>query len=91
MTDIIEKLEARFANQPFGGIIRRDEMPELISVAPCVGERYRIGKFTVTRAKVDQLDQWTVSKPIPAKVPCPICGKEIRPTASFCIWCNTDF
>ena len=90
MTEIIQKLEQRFKNQPFGGIVTRKSMPELISVAPLVGERYQIGQFTVTRATVDQLDQWTISKPLAAKVPCPHCGKGIRPNASFCIWCDAD-
>ena len=90
METIIQKLEQRFKNQPFGGIVTRKSMPELINVAPLVGERYQIGQFTVMRAVVDQLDQWTVSKPLAAKVPCPHCGKSIRPTASFCIWCDVD-
>ena len=90
MTDIIQKLEHRLHNQPYGCIITRSEMPELIEVAPLVAERYKVGRFTIQRAKVDQLDQFTVSRGLPARIACPFCGKEISSRASFCVYCDND-
>ena len=66
---IIAKLDKMLRNQPFGAIITRDEMPELIGIAPNVGSVYQLGQYTIRRAKVDHLDQFTIGKPLPMRCP----------------------
>jgi hypothetical protein len=84
---IISELEDRFKNQPFGGIVTRREMPALIGIAPVCGDPVKLGPFTVTRHKVDQLDQFTVLKERKPAPRCPDCGGRLDEDGS-CWWCE---
>jgi hypothetical protein len=86
--EVINLLEnwANWDVQQFGMIIRRQDMPELIGVAPCVGERYQVGRFIVQRAKVDQLDQFTIIPPRIEPPRCSVCNGRLDEDGS-CWWC----
>lgn len=85
-TAIAQKLRIRLQNQPFGGIVRRSEMPELVSIAPNCGDPVQVDEFTITRRKIDQLDQFTISKPLPKPKRCPVCNGRLDSDGS-CWWC----
>jgi transposase len=84
---LVVKLTEYFKDQPFGGIVTRKTMPELIDHCPVCGQRYKIGQFTITRSKVDHLDQFTVSKPLPKRPRCGECGMRLDDDGS-CWWCE---
>ena len=84
--EIAQKLRTRLQQQPFGSIIRRSEMPELMSIAPNCGTSVQVDEFTITRRKIDQLDQFTVTKPIAQPKRCPVCNGRLDADGS-CWWC----
>ena len=83
---IAQTLRDRLQNQPFGSIIRRSEMPELMLIAPVCGNSVQIDEFTITRRKIDQLDQFTVTKPLVQPKRCPVCNGRLDADGS-CWWC----
>ena len=85
-TEITKELRTRLQGQPFGCIITRSEFPQLISIAPVCGSPVELDEFTITRRKVDQLDQFTVSKPLPKPARCPVCNGRLDSDGS-CWWC----
>jgi len=68
-----------------GAIVVARSVPLLDAFVPYYGETVWIGKFLVTRRKVDQLDQFTILPPPPPVQYCTRCGK--RMFKGTCGWC----
>ena len=83
---IAQRIRTRLANQPFGSIITRSEFPQLISIVPLCGKPVKLEEFTIVRRKMDQLDQFTVSKPLVKRPRCPVCKGRLDADGS-CWWC----
>lgn len=84
---MIAKLDEITRGQPFGMIITRKEMPELYAFAPVCGDRVQIGRYTITRAKMDHLDQFTITKPLSKRPRCPECNMRLDADGS-CWFCD---
>jgi len=67
-----------------GAIVVATDVPLLDAFVPYCG-LVQVGRFKVTRRKIDQLDQFTIVPPPPTKRFCPNCGKRI--VLRTCGWC----
>ena len=68
-----------------GAIVVARSVPLLDAFVPYCGT-VQVGRFKVTRRKVDQLDQFTIVPPSPLPNPCPKCGRDMKKWTT-CSWC----
>ena len=69
-----------------GAIVVAHSVPLLAAFVPYYSERVQIGRFKVTRSRVDQLDQFTIVPPPRPVQYCTKCGK--RMFKGTCGWCS---